>query len=151
MSSEARVLKTVFKLGGSEAEAHSSEKETRMVGVLSWQTNPSAGLPTPLTCNSVSQGCIEQYLLPDGLLTRSGSPRKADQEAGHVVQAALEKVEKREPGGTCVRASAQGSMPSAVSQHPPCSSTPSQSGYAPFLKVPPFRHSKASLSQRPIA
>ena len=137
MSSEARVLKTVFKLGGSEAEAHSSEKETRIVGVLGWQTTPSAGLHTPLTCNSASQGCIEQYLLPDGLLTRSGSPRKADQEAGHVVQAALEKVEEREPGGTCVRAPAQGSMPwAAVSEHSPCSSAPFPIWLCTFLESP---------------
>lgn len=150
MSSEARVLKTVFKLGGSEAEAHSSEKETRIVGLLGWQTTLSAGLPTLLTCNSASQGCIEQYLLPDGLLTRSGSPWKADQEAGHVVQAALEKVEKREPGGTRVRARAL-CLGQQFPNVPLVLVPPSQSDYAHFSKVPPFCHSKACLSQRPIA
>ena len=44
MSSDARVLKTVFKLGGSEAEAHSSEKD-KNCGVAWLADNPFRWTP----------------------------------------------------------------------------------------------------------
>lgn len=47
MSSEARVLKTVFRLGVSWAEAHSSEKGARVVRMPCLPTTPSPGLLEP--------------------------------------------------------------------------------------------------------
>lgn len=72
-------------------------------------------LPTPLpwragcllTSYSAAQGCIQRMLSPDGLLTSPGSPWEANHDAGHVVQAALDKVEKRELVGG-LTATAQG-------------------------------------------
>lgn len=47
------------------------------------------------TGDPAAQGCVQRLLLPDRLLTRRGGPREANQDAGHVVQAALERVEER--------------------------------------------------------
>lgn len=94
MSSEARALKTAFRLGGSWAEEHSSEKEVNVIGC------PCLPPPFPLSIYSLptgdpaAQGCVQRSLLPDRRLTRCGGPREANQDAGHVVQAALERVEE---------------------------------------------------------
>lgn len=66
MSSEAKVLKTVFKLGGSWPKAHSSEKEARTVRVTLLADHPfrrAPGTCSPATLRPRAASSTSSFLM----------------------------------------------------------------------------------------